>query len=57
MNYLAILADIAAVAPMVISICSIIAALTPTPKDDEWMSKLYWFIDLMALNIGYAKDK
>lgn len=56
MNYLAILADIAAVAPMVISICSIIAALTPTPKDDEWMSKVYRFIDILAINVGHAKE-
>jgi len=55
MSYLAVLADIAAVAPMVISICSIIAALTPTPKDDAWMSKVYRFIDILALNVGYAK--
>lgn len=50
-----LLADIASVAPMVISVCSIIAALTPTPKDDMWLSKLYRFIDIMAVNIGHAK--
>ena len=55
MNIWQILSDIAAIAPMVISICSIIAAVTPTPKDDEWLSKLYRFIDIMAINIGYAK--
>ena len=50
-----LLADIASVAPMVISVCSIIAAVTPTPKDDMWLSKLYRFIDIMAVNIGHAK--
>ena len=50
-----ILADIASVAPMVISVCSIIAAVTPTPKDDAWMAKLYRFIDIMAVNVGHAK--
>lgn len=50
-----VLADLASVAPMVISVCSIIAALTPTPKDDMWLSKLYRFIDIMAVNIGHAK--
>jgi hypothetical protein len=55
MNIWQILSDVAAVAPMVISICSIIAAVTPTPKDDEWLSKLYRFIDIMAINIGHAK--
>jgi len=56
MNILQILSDVAAVAPMVISICSIIAAVTPTPKDDEWLSKLYRFIDIMAVNVGHAKQ-
>jgi hypothetical protein len=55
MNILQILSDIAAIAPMVISVCSVIAALTPTPKDDEWLSKLYRFIDIMAVNVGHAK--
>ena len=50
-----VLADIASVAPMVISVCSIIAAVTPTPKDDAWLAKLYRFIDIMAVNIGHAK--
>lgn len=50
-----VLADIASVASMVISVCSIVAALTPTPKDDAWMAKLYRFIDIMAVNVGHAK--
>ena len=36
---------------------SIIAAVTPTPKDDAWIGKLYKCIDLLALNILKAKDK
>ena len=55
MVILQVLSDIASVAPMVISVCSIIAAITPTPKDDAWMAKLYRFIDIMAVNIGHAK--
>ena len=55
MAILQFISDLAAIAPMVVTICSIIAASTPTPKDDEWMSKLYKAIDIMALNIGYAK--
>ena len=50
-----VLADLASVAPMGISVCSIIAAVTPTPKDDAWMAKLYRFIDIMAVNVGHAK--
>jgi hypothetical protein len=40
---------------MVVMVCSIIAAVTPTPKDDQWIAKLYKFIDILALNIGKAK--
>ncbi len=41
----------------IVTIASLIAASTPTPKDDEWVAKLYRFIDLLAINIGKAKDK
>lgn len=55
MTVLQVLADLAAIAPMVVTICSIIAAATPTPKDDAWIGKFYRLIDIMALNIGNAK--
>jgi hypothetical protein len=42
---------------LIVTIASLIAASTPTPKDDEWMGKLYKFVDMLALNIGKAKDK
>ena len=48
--------DIANIATAVISVASIIAAVTPTPKDDVWIAKLYRFIDIMAINIGKAKQ-
>ena len=48
--------DIANIATAVISVASIIAAITPTPKDDVWIAKLYRFIDIMAINIGKAKQ-
>tara|TARA_Y100000361_G_C11154190_1_gene343061 strand:- start:1390 stop:1554 length:165 start_codon:yes stop_codon:yes gene_type:complete len=41
----------------VVTVSSLIAASTPTPKDDIWIGKLYKLIDLLALNIGRAKDK
>jgi len=44
-------------ATTIVTVASLIAASTPTPKDDEWIGKLYKFIDLLALNIGKAKDK
>ena len=40
---------------MIVTVASLIAASTPTPKDDVWIGKLYKFIDLLALNIGKAK--
>jgi len=55
MDILKILSDLAAIAPMVVTVCSIIAAVTETPKDDVWIGKLYRFIDIMAINIGKAK--
>ena len=51
-----VIADIANIATAVISVASVIAAPTPTPKDDEWMAKLYRFIDILAINIGKAKQ-
>lgn len=40
----------------IIAIASAITALTPTPRDDEFVGKLYKFIEALALNIGHAKD-
>ena len=39
-----------------IALASSIAALTPTPKEGTLMAKVYGVIDLLALNIGKAKD-
>ena len=41
----------------IVTVASIVAASTPTPKDDEWIGKLYKFIDLLAVNIGKAKEQ
>jgi hypothetical protein len=41
----------------IISIASVIAAITPTPKDDHWFSHIYKIIDWCALNVLKAKDK
>ena len=41
----------------IVTVASIIAASTPTPKDDEWIGKLYKHIDLLAVNIGKAKQQ
>lgn len=41
----------------VISLASAIASVTPTPKAGTRLAKVYSVIDLLALNIGKAKDK
>jgi hypothetical protein len=37
--------------------CSAIVALTPTPKDDAVVRKLYKLIEIGALVIGRAKQR
>lgn len=37
--------------------CSAIVALTPTPKDDAIVRKLYRLIEISALVIGKAKQR
>lgn len=41
----------------VVTAASAIAALTPTPKDDTFIGKIYKLIDFLALNVNKAKDK
>ena len=53
MNILNILAWVTAI----ISVASVVAAITPTPKDDHWFSHLYKIIDWCALNVLKAKAK
>ena len=48
---------IVSVIPWLVSICSLIAALTPTPADDKLVGKAYKILDWFALNIGRAKEK
>ena len=40
-----------------VTLASAVAAMTPTPKDDIWVAKAYKFLDVIALNIGKAKEK
>jgi len=49
--------NILMVIPIVISICSVIVALTPTPADDKVWAKVYKYLEVFALAIGKAKDK
>ena len=49
--------NIVAVVTLIITVASIVAAITPTPKDDAWIGKLCKLVDLLALNIGKAKQR
>jgi hypothetical protein len=40
-----------------VALASAVAAMTPTPKDDGIVKKLYKLIDLLAFNVGKAKEK
>jgi hypothetical protein len=52
-----IIVNLVAWVTLIVTVASLVAASTPTPKDDAWIGKLYKFVDLLALNIGKAKDK
>lgn len=39
-----------------VTLASSIAAITPTPKPGTVLAKVYKIIDILALNIGKAKD-
>lgn len=43
------------IATSVVAVASAICALTPTPKDDGIVRKLYLVLEWAALNIGKAK--
>jgi hypothetical protein len=47
--------EIAGVISAVVCGASFIASITPTPKDDEFIGKVYKIIEVLALNIGKAK--
>ena len=42
---------------MIVTGARLVAASTPTPKDDVWIGKLYKLIDLLAINVGKSKQK
>ena len=46
-----------AIVTAVVTLASAIAAITPTPAPGTALAKVYWLIDLLAINIGKAKDK
>jgi hypothetical protein len=48
--------SIIGVATAIVTAASAVAALTPTPKDDTWVAKIYKVVDWLALNVGKAKE-
>ena len=49
--------DIFNVLTAAVALASAVAALTPTPTDDLWVAKAYKLLDVIALNIGKAKQQ
>jgi len=51
------IADILIYASLFVTVSSAICAVTPTPKDNEFMGKyIYPILETIALNIGKAKE-
>lgn len=51
------LQDIIPIVTALVALMSAIAAVTPTPKKGSLLCKLYKLVDLIALNVGHAKEK
>jgi hypothetical protein len=49
--------DVLLIITSAVALASAIAAVTPTPKDDNIIGKIYKIVDAIALNVGKAKDK
>jgi|TARA_R100000234_G_scaffold54124_2_gene32433 hypothetical protein len=56
-DFISWIISIIEIVPWIISGASTIAALTPTPKDDLLIGKLYKIVDFCSINIGKAKEK
>ena len=41
----------------VVTVFSVVASLTPTPKKETFLGKLYSAVDFLAINLGKSKDK
>jgi|TARA_R110002073_G_scaffold309407_1_gene479659 hypothetical protein len=52
-----LIADLLIYASLFVTVSSAICAVTPTPKDNEFMGKyIYPVLETIALNIGKAKE-
>ena len=43
-------------ATAIVTACSAVAAITPTPVDDSLVAKAYKIVDFLAINVGKAKE-
>ena len=48
--------DVLYYVPVIVTVCSAIAATTDTPADDKAFAKVYKYIDKFAINVGKAKQ-
>ena len=51
-----LIVDIFNIVTAAVALASAVAAVTPTPKDDEWVATAYKYLDMIALNVGLAQD-
>jgi hypothetical protein len=51
-----VLLNLISVVTGIVCAASIICSLTPTPKDDALIGRLYKIVEIAALNIGKAKE-
>ena len=40
-----------------VTLASVVSAMTPTDKDDKIVAKMKQYVDLLAVNIGHAKEQ
>jgi hypothetical protein len=57
LNFIQTINEWIAIIPTIVMGASLICALTPTPKDDAIIGKIYKILDWCALNVGKAKEK
>ena len=57
LNFIQTINEWIAIIPTIVMGASLICALTPTPKDDAIIRKIYKILDWCALNVGKAKEK
>ena len=57
LNFIQTINEWIAIIPTIVMGASLICALTPTPKDDAIVGKIYRILDWCALNVGKAKEK